>query len=390
MNTAVQGNAPARSGPLAGLRVVEFAGIGPGPVAGMFLADLGAEVLLLERTAPADIGIARERRFEVPHRGKSSLALDLKQPAALALARGIVERSEVLIEGFRPGTMERLGLGPEACLATNPGLVYGRITGYGQSGPLAQRAGHDLNYISLSGVLHAIGRAGQPPTPPLNLVGDYAGGSMLLACGILAALLERSRSGRGQVVDAAMVEGSALLMASYFGMLAEGLVSERRGENLLDSGAPYYDVYACADGRYIAFAAIEPKFRTVFAERTGFDAASLLDEDRARWPALRAALARLFAGRTRDEWCALLLDSDACVTPVLSPGEAPAHPHNAGRAVFCASLEGNAEPAPAPRFSRTPSGLPRTPPEAGRGGAATAQAWGVPQDLLLQAGVASR
>ncbi|RYY96903.1 MAG: CoA transferase [Comamonadaceae bacterium] len=236
----------SRPGPLAGIRVVEFAGIGPGPVCGMLLADLGAEVLLVERTVAADIGIPRPRRFEVPHRGKASLQLDLKQPQACALAADLVDAADVLVEGLRPGTMERLGLGPQACLARNPRLVYGRLTGYGQSGPLAAAAGHDLNYIALSGALHAIGRAGQPPTPPLNLVGDYAGGSMLLAFGITAALVERARSGRGQVIDAAMVEGASLLMASFFGMHAADVCADRHADRVLMLAHPFHD--ACGFG----------------------------------------------------------------------------------------------------------------------------------------------
>ncbi|MGY6270113.1 CaiB/BaiF CoA transferase family protein [Achromobacter denitrificans] len=379
-------NNKQRQGPLHGLRVVEFAGIGPGPLCGMLLADLGAEVLLIERDGPQDIGIARERRHELAHRGKSSLVLDLKQPPQRDLALELAARADVLIEGFRPGAMERLGLGPDVCTAANAGLIYGRVTGYGQDGPLAARAGHDLNYIALSGVLHAIGRAGHAPTPPLNLVGDYAGGSMLLALGILAALFERARSGRGQVVDAAMVEGAALLMTPYFGMLAAGLVNGNRGENLLDSGAPYYDVYRCQDGEYLAFAAVEPKFRAVFAQRTGFDQAALLDEDRANWPALRQALARMFAQRPRDAWCALLQDCDACVSPVLPPSCAKEHPHNAARGLFQAA-GGIVQPGPAPRFSRTSASPPGLPPEPGQGGGGLTAAWGITENRLLTAGV---
>ncbi|WP_439811366.1 CaiB/BaiF CoA-transferase family protein [Bordetella bronchiseptica] len=375
-----------RHGPLRGLRVIEFGGIGPGPLCGMLLADLGAEVLLIERAGPQEIGIARQRRHELAHRGKASLVLDLKQVAQRDLALELAARADVLIEGFRPGTMERLGLGPQAWMAGNAGLIYGRVTGYGQDGPLAARAGHDLNYIALSGVLHAIGRAGQPPTPPLNLVGDYAGGSMLLALGILAAIVERARSGQGQVVDAAMVEGAALLMAPWFGMLAAGLVNGARGENLLDSGAPFYDVYRCQDGQYLAFAAVEPKFRAVFAQRTGFDQAALLDADRSRWPALREALAALFAQRTRDAWCALLQDCDACVTPVLPPASAAAHPHNAARQVYV-QAGGIAQPGPAPRFSRTPADAPGLPPEPGQGGDSLTAAWGITENRLLEAGV---
>lgn len=364
------------NGPLSGIRVIEFAGIGPGPVCGMLLADMGAEVLLIERPPGSEVGIPRARRFEVGHRGKASLVLDLQQPQARADAMALIARADVLIEGFRPGTMERLGLGPDECLAANAGLVYGRMTGYGQSGMLAPHAGHDLNYISLSGALHAIGREGQPPTPPLNLVGDYAGGSMLLAFGIAAALVERAGSGRGQVIDASMVEGSSLLMASFHGMHAAGLASRPRGENLLDSGAPFYDVYVCNDGRYVAFAAIELKFRKVFAERTGFPLELLLQDDRARWPEMRAELSGLFAQRSRDEWCALLQESDACITPVLAPEELQQHPHNAERRSFH-SVQGVLHPAPAPRFSRSTAGMPERPPEPGERGEAMARAWGL-------------
>jgi len=374
--------AATRPGPLAGIRVVEFAGIGPGPLCGMLLADLGAEVLLLERIGDSDLGIPRPRHAELAHRGKASLSLDLKRPACRALAEELVARADVLIEGFRPGTMERLGLGPEPCLARNPRLVYARMTGFGQAGPLASAAGHDINYISLTGALHAIGRAGQPPTPPLNLVGDYAGGSMTLAFGIASALVERARSGRGQVIDAAMVDGASILMTPFYGSFAAGQNRRPRGENVLDSGAPFYDVYACADGRYVALGAIERKFRVAFAQRTGFPAQALLDaDDPATWPRLRAQLAALFATRPRDAWGALLEDCDACVTPVLAPDEAPAHPHNVARGTFV-ERDGVVQPAPAPRFSRTPAGRPEAPPPRGERGAAMARAWGLPEAAL--------
>lgn len=366
-----------RSGPLAGIRVLEFAGIGPGPMCGMLLADMGAEVLLLERPNGGDLGLPRPRRYELVHRGKQSLVIDLKQAEARALALDLVERADVLIEGLRPGAMERLGLGPDACLARRPTLVYGRVTGYGQSGPLREAAGHDLNYIALSGALHAMGRAGQPPTPPLNLLGDYAGGAMSLAWGIACALLERGRSGRGQVVDAAMVEGAALLMTPAFGLQAAGLHGAPRGENLLDSGAPHYDVYRCADGEYVAFGAIERRFRAAFAERAGLPAHSLDELDDARsWPAWRARLGALFATRTQAEWCALLEDSDACVTPVLAREQMARHPHLAARGVL-QEHAGLAHPAPAPRLSRTPGAIAGAPPTPGRGGAELASAWGL-------------
>ncbi len=369
-------------GPLAGIRVLEFAGIGPGPLCGMLLADMGAEVLLVERKEAADIGLPRPRRFELPHRGKQSIAIDLKAPEGVALAADLAGAADVLVEGFRPGTMERLGLGPEPCLARQPALVYGRMTGYGQDGPMSRAAGHDLNYIALAGALHAMGRAGQAPTPPLNLVGDYAGGALNLAFGIACALVERGRSGRGQVIDASMVEGAALLMTSFFGLYAAGMHAAPRGCNLLDSGAPFYEVYRCADGAWVAFAAIERKFRAVFAERAGLapDALAGLD-DPATWPAAKAMLGALFAGRTQADWCALFEDCDACVTPVLSHEQAVAHPHNRARASFV-RVDGVAQPAPAPRLSRTPGAIQRPPPETGAGGLAVARAWGIGADRL--------
>jgi len=374
--------ASSKQGPLHGIRVVEFAGIGPGPLCGMLLADLGAEVLLIERGTKGDTGIQMPRRFEVPHRGKASIVLDLKRPANQTIALGLIDLADVLIEGFRPGTMERLGLGPEVCLARNPRLVYGRMTGYGQDGPLALVAGHDLNYISLSGTLHVIGRAGGLPTPPLNLVGDYAGGSMLLAFGITSALIERQRSGNGQIIDASMVEGAALLMSYLFGMRAAGLHDAPRGENLLDSGAPFYDVYECSDGKFIAFAAIEHKFREVFAQRTGFPVEQLmLSDDPVNWPSVRAALKALFKSQSRAHWCEILEDHDACVTPVLSPSEVQLHRHNNMRKSFTDS-SGFIQPQTAPRFSRTPSAPPGAPPESGQGGVEMARNWGLSPDLL--------
>ena len=372
----------AKSGPLAGVRVVEFAGIGPGPMCGMLLADMGAEVLLLERLEPADIGIPRSRQFELLHRGKLSIAVDLKNPEGLALAADLAATADVLVEGFRPGTMERLGLGPQECMVRHPGLVYGRMTGYGQDGPMHRVAGHDLNYIALSGALHAMGRAGQAPSAPLNLLGDYAGGGMTMAFGIACALAERSRSGRGQVIDASMVEGAALLMTSFYGLYAAGMHLAPRGENMLDGGAPFYEIYACSDGRHIAFAAIERKFRRVFAERAGLepDALDGLD-DPARWPEGKAMLARLFSTRTQDEWCALTADTDACVTPVLDHAQAASHLHNTQRRSF-QGRGGVLQPSPAPRFSRTPGCIGGPPPARGEGGRALAVEWGLQADRL--------
>jgi alpha-methylacyl-CoA racemase len=348
-------------GPLAGYRIVEFAGIGPGPMCAMLLADMGATVLRLERPAGETLGIDKPARFDLLNRNRHSLPLDLKEPAGLAAAFELIERADALIEGFRPGTMERLGLGPEQCFKRNPRLVYGRITGWGQDGPLASAAGHDLNYIALTGALHAIGRAGQPPTPPLNLVGDYGGGTLYLAFGIVCALLEAKSSGLGQVVDAAMIDGAASLMTMFYGLHAAGLWTGERGNNFIDSGAPYYDVYACADGQFVAVAPIEKKFRAEFYRLIGLDPKSLPDQDdRANWPAIKATIARRMATRTRDQWCKLLDGSDACCAPVLSFSEAPQHPHNRARGTFI-EVDGVVQPAPAPRFSRTKPQLPKPP-----------------------------
>jgi alpha-methylacyl-CoA racemase len=349
----------------------------------MLLADMGAEVLRLDRPTPGDAGISKPPRFDLTARGRRSAVIDLKHPQGVACALSLVERADILIEGFRPGTMERLGLGPERCLTRNPRLVYGRITGWGQDGPLASVAGHDLNYIALTGVLDAIGRAGAPPTPPLNLVGDYGGGSLFLAFGVVCALLEARKSGQGQVVDAAMVDGAAALMTAFFGLRAAGMHSAERGSNLLDSGAPFYDTYVCADGRYVAVASIEPKFREILFERLGLDPDEWRTLDQSHWPLMRAVLAKKLSERTRDEWCALLEGTDACFAPVLSIDEAPDHPHNQARGTFIA-IDGIVQPAPAPRFSRTVLGMP-SPPEAA--GASTESAlgdWGIPTNRIAE------
>ena len=345
------------AGPLAGLRVVEMAGIGPGPFCAMVLADLGAEVLRIERPgSPASA-------TDVLCRGRTLLALDLRQPAAVQDALALIERADVLIEGFRPGVMERLGLGPEVCRARNPRLVYGRMTGWGQSGPLSQAAGHDINYIAISGALHGIGRSGEAPVPPLNYVGDFGGGAMLLAVGVLAALQERTRSGQGQVIDAAMSDGAALLSAMVYGFKAAGQWGNQRGENLLDGGAHFYDTYACADGRHVAIGAIEPQFYALLRERCGIADDPTFDAqmDPAGWPLLKLRLADVLRTRTRDEWCALLEGTDACFAPVLDWDEAPRHPHNVARGTF-ATVDGVVQPAPAPRFSRTPADVPGKAP----------------------------
>ncbi len=364
-------------GPLLGVRVVEFAGIGPGPMCAMLLADMGATVVRLDRPAESGLGVPRPDRFDLLNRGRPSVAVDLKHPDGVALALDLVAAADALIEGFRPGTMERLGLGPEPCLARNPRLIYGRMTGWGQEGPLARAAGHDLNYIALTGALHAIGRAGAPPTPPLNLVADYGGGALYLAFGIVCGVLEAQRSGRGQIVDAAMIDGAASLMTSFFGLHAAGLYSDRRGENILDSGAPFYEVYACSDGRHLSVAPIEIKFRGEFYRRIGLDAASLPDaDDRANWPAIKQLIAARLATRPAAEWCRLLEGTDACVAPVLSMAEAPRHPHHRARGTFV-EIDGVVQPAPAPRFSRTKPGLPTAPEPAGHSTEQALADWGI-------------
>jgi alpha-methylacyl-CoA racemase len=363
-------------GPLAGIRVLEFEAIGPGPFAGMLLADLGADVLVVDRPADSDLGLKRERWYDVMMRGKRSVTLDLKSPAAKEVALSLLGKADALIEGFRPGVMERLGLGPEVALARNPRLVYGRMTGWGQDGPLAARAGHDINYIALAGVLHAFGRRGEAPVPPLNLVGDFGGGGMLLALGIACALLEAGRSGKGQVVDAAMVEGASLLAAMFHGFLTVNQWSETRGANILDTGAPWYDVYETRDAKYVAIGAIEAKFYDELLSRLNLEGENLPGQyERARWPEMREIFRRTFKNRTRDEWCQVFEGSDACFAPVLTFSESRRDPHNAARGSFV-EVGGVAQPAPAPRFSRTPGAVRRAPPGRGEGGLAALSDWG--------------
>lgn len=354
-------NTPGSSaGPLHGVRVVELAGIGPGPHAAMLLADLGADVVRVDRAGrlPAQPGQSDQLL-----RGRRTVAADLKDPADVERVLGLVERSDVLIEGFRPGVTERMGLGPDDCLARNPKLVYGRMTGWGQDGPMAARAGHDMNYISLTGVLHAIGRKGERPVPPLNLVGDFGGGSMFLVFGILAALHESTVSGRGQVVDAAMVDGASLLAQMMWSWRGTGLWSDERGVNILDGGAPYYDTYECSDGRYFAVGAIEPPFWAHLLDGLGLDPDAVPGQnDRARWPELREILTEAFAAKTRDEWTAVFDGTDACATPVLTFAEAEQNPHVAARGIL-EEIDGVVQPMPAPRFSRTPASTPTAPPQ---------------------------
>ena len=365
-------------GPLADVKVIEFAGIGPCPMAAMMLAEMGATVLRIDRVTDSALGIPLATKYETLKRGRPIIQLDLKQPEAVALTLRLIEQADALIEGFRPKVMERLGLGPDVCLARNPRLVFGRVTGWGQDGPLAHAAGHDLNYIALTGALHAIGRAGGPPTPPLNLVGDFGGGALYLVVGVLAAIIEARRSGNGQVVDAAMVDGASSLMTSIYGGMASGRLSGPRGTNVTDSGAYFYEVYECADGKYVSVAAIEAKFHADLLRLLEIDPATMPPQmDRARWPEAKARLAERFLTRTRDEWCARLEGTDACFAPVLSMEEAPHHPHNVARGVFV-ELDGVTQPGPAPRFSRTELDAP-TPPQAAAEGDAreVLAAWGL-------------
>jgi alpha-methylacyl-CoA racemase len=363
-------------GPLSGIKVLEFEAIGPGPFAGMLLADMGADVLVVDRPASTDLGLKRERWYDVMMRGKRSVMLDLKSSSAKEAALEILGKADALIEGSRPGVMERLGLGPEVALARNPRLVYGRMTGWGQDGPLAARAGHDINYIALAGVLNAFGREGEAPVMPLNLVGDFGGGGMLLGFGLACALLEAQRSGKGQVVDAAMTEGASLLAAMFSGFLAAKRWREERGVNILDSGAPWYDVYETKDGKYVSIGSIEAKFYEELLLKLNLKKEILsAQNDRDGWPAMRKAFAERFKGRTRDEWCAVFEGSDACFAPVLSFSESRSHAHNVARKSYV-SVAGVEQPAPAPRFSRTPPGVRGAPPERGEGGGQALADWG--------------
>jgi alpha-methylacyl-CoA racemase len=335
-------------GPLAGFRIIELAGIGPGPFCGMMLSDMGAEVIRIDR-----MGAGGGRSRDVLARNRRSVAVDLKNPAGVDLVLRLVGSADALFEGFRPGVTERLGLGPDACLARNPKLVYGRMTGWGQDGPLANAAGHDINYIALTGALHAIGRPGQKPVPPLNLVGDFGGGGMLLAFGIVCALLEAQRSGKGQVIDAAMVDGAAALMAMFYTFAAGGGFTDKRGSNLLDGGAHFYDTYETRDGMYVCIGSIEPQFYALLVEKAGLDREKFSAQmDASRWTGYKEELTRVFKSKTQAEWCAIMEGTDVCFAPVLSVFEAPNHPHNKARGTFV-EVDGVVQPAPAPRFSRT-------------------------------------
>jgi alpha-methylacyl-CoA racemase len=379
------------SGPLTGYRIIEIAGIGPGPFAAMLLADMGAEVIRVERA-----GAVRGPAPDTPHpdilrRNRRNIAIDLKHPDGVATLLELVERADALIEGFRPGVMERLGVGPDVCLARNPELVFGRMTGWGQDGPYAQAAGHDLNYIALAGALAHFGRAGQAPTPPMNMVGDFGGGGMFLAFGVVCALLEAGRSGEGQVVDAAMVDGTATLMTMFWTMSQTGMHDQsQRGVNLLDTGAHFYDVYECADGEYVSIGSIEPQFYSELMRLTGLteDPAFGQQMDRQGWPELKRRLGDLFLTKTRDEWCEIMEHTDVCFAPVLRMEEAAGHPHNVARGTFV-EVGGMTQPAPAPRFSRTAATIDRAPAHDGQHTVEVLGEWGIDEtrvDELVAAG----
>ncbi len=364
------------AGPLSGIKVVEITGIGPGPFCAMMLADFGADVIRIDRSAAVRAEMPAKPSNDVLARGRRSIGVDLKNPEGVELVLKLIEQADVLTEGFRPGVMERLGLGPEVCLKRNPKLVYGRMTGFGQEGPMAQAAGHDINYIALAGALAHIGREGEKPLPPLNLVGDFGGGGMLLALGVCAALVERARSGKGQVVDAAMVDGAATLMAFIHGFYAGGGWGER-GTNLLDTGAHFYDTYETKDAKYVSLGSIEPQFYAELLRLTGLDKETLPNQlDRTQWRAMKQRLTTLFKTKTRDEWCQIMEGTDVCFAPVLTIPEAYEHPHNIARKTFV-DVAGVTQPGPSPRFSRTPGEIKRPPPHPGQHTQEALADWGV-------------
>ncbi len=370
------------SGPLEGVRIIELAGIGPSPFGAMMLADAGADVLRIDRAERAVHPPRQEPHVDVLARGRRSVAVDLKRPDGTELVMRLCERADALTEGFRPGVAERLGLGPEDCLARNPKLVYARMTGWGQDGPLARTAGHDIDYIALAGALEPIGRAGERPVPPLNLVGDFGGGGMLLAYGVCAALLSAQRTGKGQVIDVAMVDGAAALMAMTYTLRATGMWKDERGTNLLDTGAPFYEVYETSDGGYMGVGAIEPQFYAELVRLLGLKADELPDQnDRARWPEMKERFAQVFATRTRAEWEEVFIGTDACVAPVLSPAEAPDHPHNRARGTFV-EVAGMVQPSPAPRFLGTPGSVRRPPVNPGQHGDEALAEWGLASEEI--------
>ncbi|MGE0829950.1 MAG: CaiB/BaiF CoA transferase family protein [Hyphomonadaceae bacterium] len=367
------------SGPLAGLKVVEFAGIGPGPFCAMLLSDMGADVVRIDRQTGERGGTPKGgAKFDVTSRGRRSVALDLKKPEGVETALRLMDKADALIEGFRPGVMERLGLGPDVALKRNPKLIYGRMTGWGQTGPLALAAGHDLNYIAITGSVHAMGRANDSPPPPLNLIGDFGGGALYMAMGICAALVEAAKSGKGQVIDCAMTDGAASLASMFYGMRAAGTWHDERNGNLLDGGAPFYDTYECADGKWISVGSIEPQFYALLLEKTGLsdDPAFKAQLDRAAWPALSDKIAAVIKTKTRAEWTQLMEGTDVCFGQVLSWAEAPEHPHNKARETFV-TIEGVVQPNVAPRFSRTPSKIQGIAPQVGAHNEAVFVDWGV-------------
>lgn len=369
---------PKAVGPLAGYRIVEIAGIGPGPFAAMMLADMGAEVIRIDRPQAVRGPAPSEPHFDVLLRGRRSIAIDIKNPDGLETLLALIQHADALIEGFRPGVMERLGVGPEVCLKRNPKLVFGRMTGWGQFGPLSGASGHDINYIALAGALAHFARAGEAPMPPLNMVGDFGGGGMLLAFGVVCALLEAQKSGKGQVVDAAMVDGVAILMSMFWAFRQIGHFNESEpGTNLLDTGAHFYDVYKCLDGKYVSIGAIEPQFYSILLEKTGLtdDQAFANQMDSKLWPALKERLAQVMLTKTADEWCALMEGTDVCFAPVLTMSQAMQHPHNVERKTFV-EIAGVTQPAPAPRFSRTPSALPTPPAHPGQHSREILRDWG--------------
>ncbi|MGQ9858460.1 MAG: CaiB/BaiF CoA transferase family protein [Thermodesulfobacteriota bacterium] len=371
-------------GPLEGIRVVELAGIGPGPMCAMLLSDMGADVIRITRLSQSGLGIPMPPHFDLLSRGRISVPVDLSHPKGVQLVLNLVDKAHALIEGYRPGVTERLGLGPQTCLERNPRLVYGRMTGWGQDGPLSHAAGHDINYIALTGALHCFGRKGDAPVPPLNLVGDFGGGALYLAFGIVCGILEASRSGKGQVVDAAMVDGASSLMTMFYGLKAMGVWSQERGENILDTGAPFYEVYETADHKYVAIGALEPKFYGELLQRLGLDQDRLPGQlEREHWPELKERLKELFKTKTREQWCQLLEGTDCCFAPVLSMDEAPNHPHNVARGTFV-EIDGIVQPAPAPRFSRTKPQIRRPPGPPDRElTLKTLIAWGVAEEEIL-------
>ena len=368
------------SGPLEGVRIIELAGLGPAPFAGMMLADAGADIIRIDRADRATYPPREEPHVDLMNRGRRSVAVDLKHPDGVDLVLRLVEGADGLMEGFRPGVAERLGLGPDVCLARNPKLAYGRMTGYGHEGPMAQAAGHDIDYIALSGALEAIGRAGERPVPPLNLVGDFGGGGMLLAYGMLAAILGARTTGKGQVIDAAMVDGAASLMTMTYTLRSAGIWQDARGTNMLDTGAHFYEVYEASDGGYLSVGAIEPQFYAELMQLLGLGDEDLSTQmDRTMWPAMKERFAAIFATKTRDEWEGIFAGSDACVAPVLSATEAPNHPHNKARGTFI-ELDGVVQPAPAPRFMGTPGSIRRPPPHPGRLAEEALADWGLSAD----------